>query len=127
VYNAFARSLKRLRVVITIDLRFSTKEKSRVDAQNRVSFEIDFDSKKKIVLDSKSEMKMKNATKKIPKRKKEEEEEEKKMKTTNSMMMTKETTSKFESCKSLSASSFKFKFLSSSTSDRFLVVSSKSR
>jgi hypothetical protein len=49
------------------------------------------------------------------------------VKTTNSMMMTKKTTSKFESCRSLSTSSFKFRFLSSSISDRLFVASSKSR
>jgi hypothetical protein len=80
VYDVFARSLKRSRVIITIDFRLSAKEKSRVDAQNRVSSEIDLDSKTKIVLDSKSEMKKKkkNATKKIAEREKEEEKEEKK-------------------------------------------------
>jgi hypothetical protein len=44
VYDAFARSFKRLRVVITIDLRFFAKKKLRVDVQNRVSSEIAFDS-----------------------------------------------------------------------------------
>jgi hypothetical protein len=73
VYDVFARSFKRFRVVITIDLRFSAKRKLRVDAQNRVSSEIDFDSKKKIAFDSKSEMKMKNATKKIAKKERKEE------------------------------------------------------
>jgi hypothetical protein len=44
VYNVFARSLKRFRVVITIDFRLSAKRKSRVDAQDRVSSKISFDS-----------------------------------------------------------------------------------
>jgi hypothetical protein len=72
VYDVFARSFKRFRVVITIDSRLSTKKKARVDVQSRVSSEIDLDSKKKIALDSKSKMKMKNTTKRIAKRKKEE-------------------------------------------------------
>jgi hypothetical protein len=44
VYDVFARSLKRFRVVITIDFRLSAKKKSRVDVQNRVSSKIAFDS-----------------------------------------------------------------------------------
>ncbi len=51
---------------------------------------------------------------------------ERKMKMTKLTMMTKETTtSTFEQCRSLSASSLKFKFLSSSTNDR--LDSSKSK
>jgi hypothetical protein len=45
VYDAFARSLKRFRVVITIDLRSSAKRKSDVDAQRCASSEIVFDLK----------------------------------------------------------------------------------
>ncbi len=58
-------------------------------------------------------------TKRMKKRKR-------RMKMTKLTMMTKKTTtSTFEQCKSLSKSSLKFRFLSSSTSDR--LVSSKSR
>jgi hypothetical protein len=57
VYDAFARSLKRFRVVITIDFRSSAKKKSRVDAQKRASFEIVFDSKSEM---KKKKMKKKN-------------------------------------------------------------------
>ncbi len=76
MYDVFARSLKRLRVVITIDSRFSARKEFRVDVQDRVSLEI--------VLDSTSEMKKKmkekkkNATKKIAKIKDEEEKKERK-------------------------------------------------
>ncbi len=73
MYDVFARSFKRFRVVITIDFRLSTKKKPRVDAQSRVALEIDLDSKKKIAFDSKFEMKMKSATKKIAKKKKKKE------------------------------------------------------
>ncbi len=53
-------------------------------------------------------------------------EKEKKVKTTKLTMMTKKTTTlMFESCRSLSTSSLKFRFLSSSTNDRF--VSSKNK
>ncbi len=75
VYDASARSLKRLRVALTIDLRLSAKRKSRVDAQRRASFEI--------ALDSKSEMKKKKkkiATKKVVKEEKKKEEKRKKRK-----------------------------------------------
>jgi hypothetical protein len=67
VYDAFVRSLKRLRVVITIDFRLSAKKKSRVDAQNRVS--------SKIALDSNFVEKKK---KKIKKKNDEKDREEKK-------------------------------------------------
>ncbi len=82
MYDVFARSLKRFRVVITIDSRFSAKKKFRVDAQNRVSMKIAFDSnfveKKK-----KKVKKKKNATKKIAKEKKNEKNEEKMKKNEN--------------------------------------------
>jgi hypothetical protein len=127
VYDVFARSLKRFRVIITIDSRFSAKKKLRVDAQNRVSSKIAFNSnfveKKK-----KKVKKKKMTTKKIAKKKENEknEKEKKKMRMTKLTMMTKETTtSTFESCRSLSTSNLKFRFLSSSTSDRF--VSSRSK
>jgi hypothetical protein len=82
VYDVFARSLKRLRVVITIDFRFSAKKKLRVDAQNRVSSKIALDSnfvekKKKKVREKKK------TTKKIAKKKKNEKNEEKKKKNEN--------------------------------------------
>ncbi len=58
-------------------------------------------------------------TKKMKKRRK-------RMKMTKLTMMTKETTtSTFEQCRSLSASSLKFRFLSSSTSDRFVSLRSR--
>jgi hypothetical protein len=44
VYDVLAHSFKHFRVVITIDSRLSAKKKSRVDAQNRVSSKIAFDS-----------------------------------------------------------------------------------
>ncbi len=60
------------------------------------------------------------------KRTKKMKKREKRMKMTKLTMMTKRmTTSTFEQCRSLSASSLKFRFLSSSTSDR--LVSSRSR
>jgi vacuolar-type H+-ATPase subunit I/STV1 len=77
VYDVFARSLKRSRVVITIDLRFSAKKKLRVDAQNRVSSKIAFDSNS-VEKKKKKVKKKKNATKKIAKKKKNEKDEEKK-------------------------------------------------
>jgi hypothetical protein len=82
VYDAFARSLKRFRVVITIDFRSSAKRKSRVDAQNRASSKIAFDPnsvKKK----KKKMKKKKKTTKKIAKKKKNEENEEEKEKNEN--------------------------------------------
>jgi vacuolar-type H+-ATPase subunit I/STV1 len=75
VYDVFARSLKRLRVVITIDFRFSAKRKSRVDAQNRVSSKIAFDSNS-VEKKKKKMKKKKKTTKKIAKKKKNEENEE---------------------------------------------------
>jgi hypothetical protein len=69
VYDAFVRSFKRLCVVITIDLRLSAKKKSRVDAQNRAS--------SKIFFDSNFVKKKKNARKK---KNEENEEKEKKKK-----------------------------------------------
>ncbi len=60
-------------------------------------------------------------------RREKKKKREKKVKTTNSMMMTRRTTSTFESCRSLLINNFKFRFLSSSTSDRLLVFSSKSK
>jgi hypothetical protein len=68
VYDIFARLFKRLRVVITIDLRFSAKKKSRVDAQSRASSKIAFDSN--YVEKKKKMKKQKNETKKIAKEKK---------------------------------------------------------
>jgi hypothetical protein len=79
VYDAFARSLKRLRVVITIDSRLSAKKKSRIDAQNRVSSKIAFDSN--FVEKKKKKMKKKKkTTKKIAKKKKNEKNEKEKEK-----------------------------------------------
>jgi outer membrane biosynthesis protein TonB len=82
VYDVFARSLKRFRVVITIDSRLSAKKKLRVNAQNRVSSKIAFDSnfveKKK-----KKVKKKKKTTKKIAKEKKNEENEEKRKESEN--------------------------------------------
>jgi hypothetical protein len=79
VYDVFARSFKRFRVVITTDLRPFARRKPRADAQNCVPPEADLDSKKKIALDSKPEMKMKtkNTTKRIAKKKREKEEKKK--------------------------------------------------
>jgi tRNA G10 N-methylase Trm11 len=109
VYDVFARSFKYSRVDITIDFRFSAKKKSRVDAQERASFEI--------VFDSKSEMKKKekeNEKKNAKKKMKEKKKKEKRTKTTKLSLMTKRTTSStFESCRSLLTSNLKFKFLSS--------------
>ncbi len=84
MYDVFARSLKRFRVVITIDFRLSAKRKSRVDAQSRASSKITFDSnsvekKKKKV----KKKKKKTTTKKIAKKKKNEENEEEKEKNEN--------------------------------------------
>jgi hypothetical protein len=79
VYDVFARSLKRLRVVITIDFRFSAKRKSRVDAQNRVSSKIAFDSNS-VEKKKKKMKKKKKTTKKIAKKKEDEENEKKKKK-----------------------------------------------
>jgi glutamate synthase domain-containing protein 3 len=77
VYDIFARSLKRLRVVIMIDFRLSATKKLRVDVQNRVSSKIAFDSN--FVEKKKKKMKKKKiATKKIAKKKENEENEEKK-------------------------------------------------
>ncbi len=81
MYDVFARSFKRLRVVITIDLRLSAKKKSRVDAQNRVSSKIAFDSNS--VEKKKKKMKKKKTTKKIAKKKENEENEEEKEKNEN--------------------------------------------
>jgi adenine-specific DNA methylase len=117
VYDVFARFFKRFRVVITIDSRFSARKKSRVDAQNRVSSKIAFDLN---LVETKK--------KKKKKREEEKEKKKKKKKTTMLMMMTmKITLSMFESCRSLSANSFKFRFLSSSTRSRLFVVLSRSR
>jgi hypothetical protein len=84
VYDVFARSLKRLRVVITIDFRSSAKKKFRVDVQSRVSSKIAFDSnsvekKKK----KKVKKKKKKTTKKIAKKKENEENEREKKKNEN--------------------------------------------
>jgi mannitol-specific phosphotransferase system IIBC component len=76
VYDVFARSLKRSRVVITIDFRLSAKKKLRVDVQNRVSSKIVFDS-------NSVEKKKKKVKKKIAKKKKNEENEKKKKKNEN--------------------------------------------
>jgi hypothetical protein len=82
VYDVFARSLKRLRVVITIDLRLSAKKKFRVDAQNRASSKIAFDSN--FVEKKKKKMKKKKkTTKKIAKKKKNEEDEKERKKNEN--------------------------------------------
>ncbi len=81
MYDVFARSLKRLRVVITIDFRLSAKKKFRVDAQDRVSSKIAFDSN--FVEKKKMKMKKKKTTKKIAKKKKNEENEKKKKKNEN--------------------------------------------
>jgi ABC-type Na+ efflux pump permease subunit len=68
VYDVFARSLKRSRVVITIDFSSFAKKKSRVDVQKRALFEIAFDSKFEM---KKKKMKEKKiATKKIVKEEK---------------------------------------------------------
>jgi vacuolar-type H+-ATPase subunit I/STV1 len=82
VYDVFARSLKRFRVVITIDLRLSAKKKSRVDAQSRVSSKIAFDSNS-VEKKKKKVKKKKKTTKKIAKKKENEENEEKNEKNEN--------------------------------------------
>jgi hypothetical protein len=82
VYDVFARSFKRLRVVITIDLRFSAKKKSRVDAQNHVSSKIAFDSNS-VEKKKKKVKKKKKTTKKIAKKKENEKNEEKRKKSEN--------------------------------------------
>jgi hypothetical protein len=69
VYDVFARSLKRFRVVITIDSRLFAKKKSRVDAQSRVSSKIALHSNS-VEKKKKKMKKKKNATKKIAKKKK---------------------------------------------------------
>jgi hypothetical protein len=126
MYDVFARSFKRFRVVITIDFRLSAKRKSRVDVQNRASSKIAFDSN--FVEKKKKKVKKKERDEKIAKEKKNEEneEKEKRMKMTKLTMMTKETTtSTFKSCRSLSINNLKFRFLSSLTNDR--LVSSRSK
>jgi CO dehydrogenase/acetyl-CoA synthase beta subunit len=82
VYDVLARSLKRLRVVITIDSRLSAKRKSRVDAQNRVSSKIAFDSNS-VEKKKKKMKKKKKTTKKIAKKKENEENEEERKKNEN--------------------------------------------
>jgi hypothetical protein len=82
VYDVFARSLKRLRVVITIDFRFSAKKKLRVDVQNRVSSKIAFDSNS-VEKKKKKVKKKKKTTKKIARKKENEKNEEKKKKSEN--------------------------------------------
>ncbi len=81
MYDVFARSLKRFRVVITIDFRSSAKKKLRVDVQDRVSSKIAFDSNS--VEKKKKKMKKKKTTKKIARKKKNEENEEEKKKNEN--------------------------------------------
>jgi glutamate synthase domain-containing protein 3 len=76
VYDVFARSLKRLRVVITIDSRSSAKKKSRVDVQNRVSSKIAFDSN--FVEKKKKKMKKKKRDEKNREKRREEKREKKK-------------------------------------------------
>jgi hypothetical protein len=78
VYDVFVHSFKRLRVVITIDLRFSAKRKFRVDAQSRVSSEIAFDSNS--VEKKKKMKKKKKTTEKMTKKKKDEENKKKRRK-----------------------------------------------
>jgi hypothetical protein len=70
VYNVFARSFKRFRVVIIIDLRLSAKKKLLVDVQSRVSSKIAFDSNSVETKKKEVKKKKKNATKKIAKKKK---------------------------------------------------------
>jgi hypothetical protein len=82
VYDAFARSLKRFRVVITIDSRLSAKKKLRVDVQNRVSSKIAFDSNS-VEKKKKKVKKKKKTTKKIAKKKENEENEKKRKKNEN--------------------------------------------
>jgi hypothetical protein len=80
VYDVFARSFKRFRVVIMINLRLSAKKKSRVDAQSRVSSKIAFDSNFVETKKKKMKKKKKNATKKIAKKKENEKNEKEKRK-----------------------------------------------
>jgi hypothetical protein len=80
VYDAFARLLKRFRVVITIDFRLSAKKKSRVNVQNRASSKIAFDSnsvekKKKKVKKKKKRRKRSRKKKKTKKTKKKKNNE----------------------------------------------------
>ncbi len=82
MYDVLARSFKRFRVVITIDFRLSAKKKLRVDAQNRVSSKITFDSNS-VEKKKKKVKKKKKTTKKIAKKKKDEKNEEKKEKSEN--------------------------------------------
>jgi mannitol-specific phosphotransferase system IIBC component len=82
VYDVFARSLKRSRVVITIDLHSSAKRKFRVDAQSRVSSIIAFDSNS-VEKKKKKMKKKKKTTKKIAKEKKNKKDEEKNEKNEN--------------------------------------------
>ncbi len=82
MYDALARSLKRSRVVITIDSRLSAKKKSRVDAQNRVSSKIALDSNS-VERKKKKVKKKKKTTKKIAKKKEDEENEEERKKNEN--------------------------------------------
>ncbi len=82
MYDVFARSLKRFRVVITIDSRLSAKKKLRVDVQNRVSSKIAFDSNS-VEKKKKKVKKKKKTTKKIAKKKENEENEKKKKKNEN--------------------------------------------
>jgi vacuolar-type H+-ATPase subunit I/STV1 len=82
VYDVLARSLKRFRVVITIDSRSSAKKKSRVDAQSRVSSKIAFDSNS-VEKKKKKVKEKKKTTKKIAKKKKNEKNEEKNEKNEN--------------------------------------------
>ncbi len=82
MYDAFARSLKRFRVVITIDSRLSAKKKLRVDVQNRVSSKIAFDSNS-VEKKKKKVKKKKKTTKKIAKKKENEENEKKRKKNEN--------------------------------------------
>ncbi len=72
MYDVLARSLKRSRVIITIDFCSSAKKKSRVDAQKRVSLKIAFDSKSET-----KKKKMKKKKKNVKKKENEENEEEK--------------------------------------------------
>jgi hypothetical protein len=82
VYDVFARSLKRFRVVITIDFRLSAKKKFRVDVQNRVSSKIALDSNS-VEKKKKKVKKKKKTTKKIAKKKENEKNEEKRKKNEN--------------------------------------------
>jgi hypothetical protein len=77
VYDVFVHSLKRFRVVITIDFRFSAKKKLRVDVQNRASSKIAFNSNFVETKKKKTKKEKKNTTKKIAKKKKDEKNEKK--------------------------------------------------